>query len=90
MAIAQTVVAPSVPLVRILRVVIVRLGDTELHDKLVLKWSADPATVVLYDRRSVPRSSVGPCERRHRDDAEILRTRGFYVQRLLDGRTRLR
>jgi len=82
MAIAITTVAHAVPPPQVRRVVVVRCGATAIYESLAARYAHDPVTLIVYDRRRESRS-VGSNERRGSLDAEILRTRGFYVQRVV-------
>jgi hypothetical protein len=82
MAIAMTTIERAVPPAQVQRVVVVRCGATKIYESLAAKYAHDLATLIVYDRRRESRP-VGSDERRGSPDAEILRTRGFYVQRVM-------
>ena len=65
------------------RLIIVRRGAAALYDELCTRWRYDPGTVVMFDRRLTPRLPGQAGGQRRRNTSDILRERGFYVQRLV-------
>ena len=77
----QTARAPESSPVR--RLIIVRRGAVALYDELCTKWWYHPGTIVMFDRRLTPRLPGRADGQRRRHNSDILRERGFYVQRLV-------
>jgi len=78
---ARRLLCPLPAMRNFIRVVIVRRGDTVAFERLCERFSDDPATVVMYDRRRCPREEVQMARenRRWPQDTCILRERGFLV-----------
>ena len=78
---ARRLLCPVPAMRNFIRVVIVRRGDTVAFERLCERFSDDPATVVIYDRRRCPREEVQIAHenRRWPQDTRILCERGFLV-----------
>ena len=63
------------------RVVIVQRGDTATFECLRRRFMEDPTTVVIYDRRGLPREEGpgGHENRRWPQNARVLLERGYFV-----------
>lgn len=63
------------------RVVIVRRGDPALFATLWDRFTDDPGTAIIYDRRAPTPNERHRGERRFEQSDRILAERGFYVVR---------
>jgi hypothetical protein len=71
------------------RLLIVRSGAVDVYERLRRQFARDPATVIIYDRRSQSRRRGDQAgrdvpERRRRErrlsyEIDVLRARGFYT-----------